>query len=95
VSETCSTCRFWHGLGYEQPGECRQLPPRLVVVGETEETHYEVKTLFPTTPAGWWCGSHRLLDHLAALQGPCRDVTATTFRGGPGVVGDGTGVPGL
>ena len=70
TSDTCSTCRFWvpndepQGITSDHGwGECRLLPPRVVVVGG------QAKTLFPVTTGELGCGEHKRVDRTPLSTG--------------------------
>lgn len=45
----CETCRYFHLMGYDGSGQCRQVPPWVTTQG----------TRWPQVSSSDWCGKHQ------------------------------------
>lgn len=55
-TDTCSTCRFWGVVGFDDPvGECQRGPP----AATPREEDLVASAVWTVTRRDEWCGEHR------------------------------------
>ncbi len=59
----CSTCRFWQATAERSSGICRRRAPTSTAVAmvTAPEYKYVLKTVWPSTGPGDYCGEHEVM----------------------------------